>query len=185
MRVGTKTKHTQKMTGTTACFSKQQTVEMTIPWEWGWGRGKVGGWDVARSWNPAFLLWTAHVHRRRTLVSQSGGATRSQRLLSSTRLFARWQMPRSPHFSHLNLMDINDLGPVLWGAHLNANTEVKFGWRMVFDKSQLELGDGLVCQCRNRCPGWLCRIGLGSCKRIRCCSGQDYTSTLAACRLLE
>lgn len=28
------------MTGTTACFSKQQTVEMIIPWEQGWCEGE-------------------------------------------------------------------------------------------------------------------------------------------------
>lgn len=36
MRAGTKTKRTQRMTGTTACSSKQQTVGMLIPREQGW-----------------------------------------------------------------------------------------------------------------------------------------------------
>lgn len=47
MRAGTKTKHTQRMTGTTACFSKQQTVEI-IPWEQYWGGGGGGRKEVHR-----------------------------------------------------------------------------------------------------------------------------------------
>lgn len=36
MRAGTKTKRTQRMTGTTACSSKQPAREITTPWEQGW-----------------------------------------------------------------------------------------------------------------------------------------------------